>query len=108
MRRGRTEVIMNQVVGEEAVLGHILEKSDTCAESKDAKKLFGQNIFHGKGHSTNKDSKGLGGDIHRKPQAVPQNWSIWHEGRMGKWQRPRRGPGKDPLKTQAEGTYSSP
>lgn len=73
MQQGRTEAIMNQVVGEEAVLGHILEKSDTCAESKDAKKLFGQNTFQGKGHSTNKDSKGLDGDIHRKPQAVPQN-----------------------------------
>lgn len=57
MQWGHTEAIMNQAVGEEAVLGPILEKSDTCAESKDAKKLFGQNIPQGKGHST-KTQKG--------------------------------------------------
>lgn len=108
MQWGHTEAIMNQAVGEEAVLGPILEKSDTCAESKDARKLFGQNISQGKGHSTNKDSKGLDGDIHRKLQAIPQNWSRRCEGRMGRWQRPGQGLGKDHFKNQAGGTYSLP
>lgn len=49
---GHTEEIMNLGVREEAVFGHILKKSDTCAESRDAKKLFGQNVLQGRGHST--------------------------------------------------------
>lgn len=41
---------MNQVVGEEALLGEtLLKKSDTSAESKDVKELLGQKAFRAGG-----------------------------------------------------------